>query len=668
MLEQYLPAGPNHAFAQTMLKHFQKLQTPLRSVLRYPSLSDQEDRFRGAGWAEVVIRNLWEMWGDNTFLSPLKRLSLDAVEPFDEWEEFALFASHYFLLVARTRKSTMAASTSVSGHTSDLESDQRLERQSLHLLHNDIKDGAVRRKFGAPIRENEHTIALHGGHSPQIRLASTDMYAAEGQPIAKAWPPSPSIKPRMCHTITDLGSGEMLLVGGRASPSAAMADCWLRKDKSWLRVHDMPGPRYRHSAVMVRLKDGTKGVVIFGGKDGEGRAAERWLLWNATAGWQALFALDKSPIPRYGANLFAFGDNTGVIFGGMRQDGTVLSDLWIWRFIQTSFRSDINCQEVTGPEVSSADSLKLLGRFGASMCTLNGGVLVLGGIRKAGCITPSHEAMVVYPDNIVVDWLSREAHLKKQLTPTELHTNAQRPLPLFVGHTLTTTRPGQALMLGGGAVCFSFGSFWNDGVWLVKEPMDNSQESWELRDDTSATVPKALHEGIYSGQTYGQNIEACFVDRLEITSAAEFANVVGKRQPKILENMNIGHCTERWTLGYLNDRIGTKRRVVVHHARSSNMNFQMKNFTYATMTFAAFLDAVKAGKPQYLRSVAAERPSEVPANLRNDFPEIADDFQLPPELDLVADNAHSSPLRISGPVTMWLHYDVSSHWNIHTVR
>lgn len=61
-----------------------------------------------------------------------------------------------------------------------------------------------------------------------------------------------------------------------------------------------------------------------------------------------------------------------------------------------------------------------------------------------------------------------------------------------------------------------------------------------------------------------------------------------------------------------------------------------------------------------MRSLSSEKPAELPADISRDFPSIAKDFQLPPELALVGENAHSCPLRISGPVIMWLHYDVST--------
>ena len=75
-----------------------------------------------------------------------------------------------------------------------------------------------------------------------------------------------------------------------------------------------------------------------------------------------------------------------------------------------------------------------------------------------------------------------------------------------------------------------------------------------------------------------------------------------------------------------------------------------------------FLDQVfhKGGSRQYLRTISAEQPGKLPANLFSDFPSLAKDFRLPEQMSLVSENAHSSPLRISGPVAIWLHYDVNT--------
>ena len=91
------------------------------------------------------------------------------------------------------------------------------------------------------------------------------------------------------------------------------------------------------------------------------------------------------------------------------------------------------------------------------------------------------------------------------------------------------------------------------------------------------------------------------------------------------------------------------------------MNFHLKNFAYSTKTFAEFIDQIDRGEKLYLRSLSAEKPTELPADISKDFPSIANDFRLPTALALITENAHSCPLRISGPVIMWLHYDVSLH-------
>ena len=91
------------------------------------------------------------------------------------------------------------------------------------------------------------------------------------------------------------------------------------------------------------------------------------------------------------------------------------------------------------------------------------------------------------------------------------------------------------------------------------------------------------------------------------------------------------------------------------------MDFQQKNFRYIKKTFGVFTDEVSGGSKQYLRSLASENPVEKPADFWADFPELASDFKLPPQLDEVVKRKHSSVLRISGPVTMWLHYDVMAN-------
>ena len=88
------------------------------------------------------------------------------------------------------------------------------------------------------------------------------------------------------------------------------------------------------------------------------------------------------------------------------------------------------------------------------------------------------------------------------------------------------------------------------------------------------------------------------------------------------------------------------------------MSFLAKNFNYSKKPFGQFVDDIVGGRTEYLRAIASGKPMERATRLRDDYPSIASDFQLPLELDFAKEHEHSSPLRMSGPVTMWLHYDV----------
>lgn len=101
------------------------------------------------------------------------------------------------------------------------------------------------------------------------------------------------------------------------------------------------------------------------------------------------------------------------------------------------------------------------------------------------------------------------------------------------------------------------------------------------------------------------------------------------------------------------------KQIVIHESATQAMDFTAKNFRYVTTGFGEFAQRVEKGDRLYLRALSHEKPTEHPALLAEDFPSLAPDFVLPPQLSLVEENLFSSVLRMSGPVNMWLHYDVS---------
>ena len=350
LLEQHLPDGIDHPFAQTMLAHFEKMRAPLRAI---GTMDQMKQRFISAGFPErgTDIRTLWELWSDPVFLSAEQRRALDYVEPFDEWEDFALFASHYFLLVAeketgrsyrksRSARSSMFATssrTSMAAHLTKLDTPQYHFGPADTLNLHELKEPHDFRRFAAilpPTSSDDFgdTIGLHGGLSKQERTHSCNTYARVD--TAQKISPPPLTRGLMCHTITKLGSTtNCVLVGGRTSPDKASSECWIRLEDKWRRVDNLPTGRYRHCAVPLVLPTDPRPahtVLVFGGRTSDGQVLDEWLIWAGETGWQAVTVTGESPPARFGAAMITDGRESisGVLVGGMTSAGRVLNDFW----------------------------------------------------------------------------------------------------------------------------------------------------------------------------------------------------------------------------------------------------------------------------------------------------------------------------------------------------
>ncbi|GFG01360.1 hypothetical protein IFM61392_01753 [Aspergillus lentulus] len=658
ILEQFFPDGPNHPFASTMMKHFNKLGAPLYSIHEYPSLSEQEQRFRNAGWAHAQARSLWDLWSDKEFVGSSLRAWLDTVEPFDEWEEFALFASHYFLLVASTKPHALVQE---SQKTPAFTKEPDVSSQYVLLARNDPRGG--QRRFGALIPDSENSMGHHSGLGRQTRDVSTDLYSKRKGMTTPQLPfPPREVSARMCHTVTSLSGGDCLLVGGRASPANAFQDCWLRQGKLWQSTQSLPAPRFRHCAVKITLETGSDSVLVYGGRSSDGSIFDTWLLWQTSSnGWQEVEIQGARPPARFGACLESVNQTSGVLFGGIGSDGIIIEDFWIWKICQ---RSDgtIFLELTDHTEHLQQTPLgQYIHRFGSTVTRTSWGMVIAGGIVPRQIVPYECEIMLLDVGELLKCVENESSWGHRILSAIGLGAKLQGPRPLLVGHVACAIDPDQVLILGGGAVCFSFGTFWTEGSWVLRPAGSTAQNEWTL-------VPEATHTPKPVASPNVPQIAGCSttsklssIRRIRVDTSEQFQQILANGKPVIIEGSDIGPCTELWTKEYLTDAVGSDRKVVVHESRSENMNFQAKNFSYVTKTFGDFLDEVHAGARQYLRSISAEQPSKLPANLAADFPGLKDDFKLPEALSFVTENAHSSPLRISGPVTMWLHYDVMAN-------
>ncbi|OTB01566.1 hypothetical protein M426DRAFT_75090 [Hypoxylon sp. CI-4A] len=675
LLEQILPDGEDHPFAKTMLSHFEKLKTSLKSVFTYPDLDAQRDRFASRGWSEVDVKTLWHIWSSDRWISPAERQRVDSIEPFDEWEEFAIFASHYCVVTARTGlESAQAIPNGIQEKT-------KLEVPIIRMGGDFSQYSSTRgqRRFGASVKlrndQGEEFLANIFGLGTNSRLRSYDLYAKENLvEDIKTDHTGPSA--RMCHTITDLGDHPSLLVGGRASPSSALRDCWLfdKKANTWQRVDDLPLPIYRHG--ITRLGQSNMALLI-GGKSDPSAVFNGCLIYRPGSGWIECQIQGSNYIPIFGGLLVSLHEKPhsstngdfqfrGVLMGGICQDGTVVSQILQWDLVipksdtptisftvlSNSGRTDNWDRRID--KVDHPDGL--VNRFGASgFVTPEGHLTIIGGIISNSIMSWHHEILTICISDSQYKILSA------------YHTEII-PRPLLIGVSTEVDNNGQLVIMGGGATCFSMGTFWNRGCYTFQFNNEDTTHGsvsgvgrrWILSRIVELTQ-ESERQPVAVASTNEHAVVTSEIPRLRIDTEDSFQAILKAGKPVVIESSNLGSCVQTWSSDYVVKQLGFDREVIVHEAKSSKMDFNSKNFAYVTKKLGDTMREIEDGHKLYLRALSEGHPSDQPANIKVDFPQLASNFQIPDALNFVKDNEFSSVLRITGPVNMWLHYDVMAN-------
>ncbi|KAK4455625.1 methyltransferase [Podospora aff. communis PSN243] len=669
LLEQILPEEEEHPFAATMLSHFGKLNTQLKSVHTYPTLQSQLDRFSSREWNSVQAWTLWQAWADETFLSNEERRKLDEVEPFEEWEEFAIFGAHYCVIHAKTQPGDVriAGTRDVKVHDSLRDA---LPSRKLTVQYDALPGQKGQRRFAAAMfLPKEDVIVNTMGLGTKSRLQSCDIYSrgahtrgmeltfGDGGPTT-----------RMCHTLTDLGGDcGILLAGGRAGPADVHKDCWIfnRSTTSWVKTHDLPTPLYRHSVTSLRQP----GLVLLAG--GRGVTTDLFgdfLLFTPESGWTTCEILgDLKPLAVCGALLASRGAVDGVeghfhgVYAGGIREGLIARQVLTWELVISESKKPTIQFKIPVLDEFYRHTLE---RFGATAYWDGSSYNVVGGIIRDELLQRSLETLQLD---------DAKGELSIQRTKyLGINEDEFPPPPLLVGASTIPLSDGQFVVVGGGATCFSMGTFWNKGVYTFRptnQPEDDDQTtvsitSWS-HEKTIDIVPGERSAPLRRKPTVdgGSNaqVHVKTIPRIKLQSSEDFENLLRKGQPAVLEGLDLGACTSLWSLDYLASQIGPDRQVVIHDSHTQSMNFTSKNFKYTTTNFSDFTQRLKAASRLYLRALSSDKPSEKPASLSSDFPTISSDFALPSQLALVSKNLFSSVFRMSGPVNMWLHYDVMAN-------
>ncbi|XP_068026260.1 tRNA wybutosine-synthesizing protein 4 isoform X1 [Melanerpes formicivorus] len=280
----YEQLGPQDPFGRVMQQHFARRGSALRSLAQYPDCEAQRSRFLARGWSECSAMDMNQFF---TCCTPEhEQQRVQALEPFDEYEEWHLKCSHYFVLAAskgmeppwtplvpsRTapggRGPALAGSVPAACAAScPVPGLRRFGHRSVLL-----QPGTVLTTGGFGQEEGQHRRA----RNCQLLLRRAGRWAAGSLRMQSGrW------DGRLYHTISCVSKGLALVVGGRTSPSSAsLGMLWLKFPEScsaWdpadIRVELVsPKPaveaaalRWRHSATQVTFQ-GQQYLFLFGGR------------------------------------------------------------------------------------------------------------------------------------------------------------------------------------------------------------------------------------------------------------------------------------------------------------------------------------------------------------------------------------------------------------------
>lgn len=580
-----------------MIQHFDSLQTPLQSIHKYPNLEEQERRFLDSGWSFANARSLWDLWSDHSFISREQKVILNATEPFDEWEEFFLFASHYFLLMAIQPSqpnsgfdqtcSSLTSNKSLTATPLALEQKDQLQPSIKHFKVSSEPGG--RRRFGAIMPISECVLGHHGGHGGQSRLNTTEVYKTSLiSPVKSSLPPFEA-EARMCHTITAFSGGNCLLFGGRTSPDRAMSDCWLYAKTTWKRVADAPVALYRHCATAISYRATYQGVLIYGGKTTAGKMTNDWYLWDTIRSWVKVGVLGAKIQPRFGAVMTSTDEGHGILLGGMGEDGTILQEAWAWSLLDLETEPKVNLAMAMedGLKEPTGGKKSIICRFGACLVWSSIHLFLVGGISFR-LLPQKLDIIELYPRRASSEYHESASRSALRITSSALGLSMTEGdcLPLLVGHSVFGSK-GALIIVAGGAVCFSFGTFWNQKVctiqaWINYDDSGEEEAVWSLERNPECCIISTPNpqQNTETGQTTqpvttpvinADNFPTLgAIQRGRVQTARHFDQIIDRSRPFAIEGLNLGSCVTEWTLNNLERKIGIGRPVSLNSFRFIN--------------------------------------------------------------------------------------------------
>ncbi|EDQ86430.1 uncharacterized protein MONBRDRAFT_10965 [Monosiga brevicollis MX1] len=522
ILVNYEQIEPDDAFGHFMQGHFTRIGSALKGIGTYRTPRHHNERMIQAGFTTAEAATMGQFY--RFLLSDEERLRVDALEPFDEHEEWQLKCLHYIICVAAKgnnlvnfpRNTLASCLRSVSISAESYLNDAALPPPATPAVTmvaplgeicasaENVVAGDLQR-FGHASLATANGLLLHGGMGG-VQHQRQDNVLCFLPTLAglRLGPIVSGNGARMHHTWTPGAQGQALLCGGRTSPARPCTDAWLHHNTDqWLALsvdNKQLLARWRHTCVF--LADSTQGYLLIGGQTASRerpspRSCDDPVVWvtldvpNATAKVETLAVTSAPGASRHSAGLArhshccaALADASAVIYGGLDETGHILSDV-----LRVQRASDSATLVVQKLQFQPA----LPPRFGHKV--------------SADVATAT----------------------------------------MLINHSVAAVEDQVYITCGGGN-CFSFGTHFNQHMLHV-----------------SATDLLAVSRPSVPITTSHTLTEGAFAVRLT------------ERQPFLVRDCAFGVATASWTAEHLSSLVGD-REVSVHVGEDCNMDFTTRNF------------------------------------------------------------------------------------------
>ncbi|KAG0688068.1 tRNA methyltransferase ppm2 [Pichia californica] len=427
ILEQLMPSGENHPFAKRMINHFKKMEAPLQCVHTYPTIPDQIKRFETLGYKNVNARDLLGCW--DIVPNDIK-LKVKEVEAFDEWEEFIFFGQHYINLHATNQENTQIYPSQYKELYPTL--NNSIIEYNLNIQNYPEE---LQRKFHSCLSFSDYSFITCG--SNQSRLSDTVQLKISSDLDAKL-ETSVDFKPRV-GAVSINTETHSYLIGGRRIPGVGINEVWtLSKFSdtfSWKHEKSMALGRVKHTAICLNSTD----ILVFGGSSGECFSYYS----KETDTWKDLILTSNSAL-KHGleSSQMVIVDDTIYLIGGMIYDvkGS-------FEFNSNLYKVELNFKE-SSVCLTSILNNKALARYGFKLIVNNSKILLIGGVGKK-----------LYNQNDTIVEIDTVLNV---VSGVKISNDIWSQSPVFIGSDIVKRENiNQSWVVGGGAVCYGFGSVWN---------------------------------------------------------------------------------------------------------------------------------------------------------------------------------------------------------------